>query len=92
MKSTLRPSAATLETVAASGRRRVHQGVQLDALLRAFRLGSKLIWAGMFPLKVDGEIAQCVSIEDYGDYNARDDGRIEPVDPLRRDWARLYRE
>jgi sugar diacid utilization regulator len=42
-----RPSAATLETVAASGRRRVHQGVQLDALLRAFRLGSKLIWAGV---------------------------------------------
>lgn len=42
-----RPSAATLEIAAASGRRRVHQGVQLDALLRAFRLGSKLIWAGV---------------------------------------------
>jgi len=52
----------------------------------------KLIWAGMFPLKVDGRIAQCISIEDYGDYNTREDGRIEPIDPMRRDWARLYRE
>ena len=53
----------------------------------------KVIWAGMFPLKVDGRIAQCVSIEDYGDYNAREDGRIEPIDPVtRRDWTRLTRE
>lgn len=41
------PSAATLDSVAASGRRRVHQGVPLDALLRAFRLGSKQVWAGV---------------------------------------------
>ncbi|HVZ02282.1 MAG TPA: PAS domain-containing protein [Dongiaceae bacterium] len=53
----------------------------------------KLIWAGMFPLKVNGRIAQCIAIEDYGEYNAREDGRIEPVDPAtRRDWARLHRD
>lgn len=53
----------------------------------------KVIWAGMFPLKVNGVIAQCVSIEDYGDYNAPEDGRFEPVDPaMRRDWLKLQRE
>jgi hypothetical protein len=53
----------------------------------------KLIWAGMFPLKVNGRIAQCVAIEDYGDYNAREDGRIEPPDSAaRNDWSRLTRD
>jgi len=42
-----RPAASTLDSVAASGRRRVHQGVPLDALLRAFRLGSKQVWAAV---------------------------------------------
>ena len=53
----------------------------------------KLIWAGIFPLKVNGVIAQCVSIEDYGDYNESEDGRVEPPDPAaKRDWSRLHRE
>lgn len=53
----------------------------------------KVIWAGIFPLKVNGVIAQCVSIEDYGDYNEREDGRVEPpLDPAaKRDWSRLNR-
>lgn len=52
----------------------------------------KLVWAGMFPLKVDGVVRQCVSIEDYGEYNESEDGRVERVDPAaRREWSRLYR-
>lgn len=53
----------------------------------------KVIWAGIFPLKVNGVIAQCVAIEDYGDYNEGEDGRVAPVDPeAKRDWSRLYRK
>ncbi len=53
----------------------------------------KLVWVGMFPLKVNGTIAQCVAIEDYGDFNEGDDGRIEPLDPqTKRDWSRLHRD
>lgn len=53
----------------------------------------KVIWAGIFPLKVGGRIAQCVSIEDYGDFNASEDGRLEPMDPdTKRDWSQLHRE
>jgi hypothetical protein len=53
----------------------------------------KLIWAGMFPLKIDGRIAQCIVIEDYDEYNAHEDGRVEPLDPVtRKDWARLTRD
>jgi len=52
----------------------------------------KVIWAGLFPLKVNGVIAQCVSIEDYGDLNEREDGRVEPMDPAtKRDWSTLHR-
>jgi hypothetical protein len=52
----------------------------------------KVIWAGLFPLKVDGVIAQCVSIEDYGDYNESEDGILGPLKPgTRRDWSRLHR-
>jgi hypothetical protein len=51
-----------------------------------------VIWAGIFPLKVNDVIAQCVSIEDYGDYSEREDGRVEPLDPAaKRDWSRLNR-
>jgi hypothetical protein len=53
----------------------------------------KVIWAGLFPLKVNGVIAQCVSIEDYGEYNLGEDGLLEPLDPsTKRDWAQLHRE
>lgn len=41
------PSQATIDAVGAAGRRRVHQGVPLDSLLRAFRLGTKRIWAAL---------------------------------------------
>jgi hypothetical protein len=52
----------------------------------------KVIWAGIFPLKLNGVIAQCVSIEDYGDYNESEDGRLEVLDPAtKRDWSRLHR-
>ena len=52
----------------------------------------KVIWVGLYPLKVNGVIAQCVSIEDYGEYNMAEDGRIEPLDPAtKRDWAQLHR-
>jgi len=52
---------------------------------------AKVVWAGLFPLKVNGTLAQCVSIEDYGDFDATQDGRLEPVDDAtKRDWARLH--
>jgi len=38
------PSADELEVFRASGRRRVHQGLSLPSLLRAFRLGSREMW------------------------------------------------
>ena len=53
----------------------------------------KVIWAGLFPLKLNGAIAQCVSIEDYGEFNESQDGHLEPLDPAtKRDWAQLHRE
>jgi hypothetical protein len=53
----------------------------------------KVIWAATFPLKVNGRIAQCVSIEDYGEYNESEDGRIAPLDPsTKREWGRLNRD
>jgi hypothetical protein len=39
---------------------------------------SRLVWMGIFPLKVDGQIRQCVSIEDYGPLGPQPD----PID-----WA-----
>ncbi len=41
------PSQSTIDAIDAAGRRRVHQGVPLDSLLRAFRLGTKRIWAAL---------------------------------------------
>ncbi len=38
------PSGEALESLREYGRRRVHQGVPLDALLRGFRLGSRELW------------------------------------------------
>ncbi|WP_321881804.1 PucR family transcriptional regulator [Burkholderia cepacia] len=38
------PSDAALEEFRAHGRRRVYQGVPLESLLRAFRLGSRELW------------------------------------------------
>jgi carbohydrate diacid regulator len=38
------PSAEGLEVFREYGRRRVYQGLPLDALLRAFRLGSRELW------------------------------------------------
>lgn len=38
----------------------------------------RLIWMGLFPLKVDGEIRQCIAIEDYGPLGPQPD----PID-----WA-----
>jgi hypothetical protein len=53
----------------------------------------KVIWVGLFPLKVNGVVAQCVSIEDYGEFNEGEDGRLEPLDPTtKRDWSRLHRD
>lgn len=52
----------------------------------------KEIAVGIFPLKVNGVVAQCVSIEDYGILNEFEDGHIEPADrQLYADWARLSR-
>jgi len=42
-----RPSQITIAAIDAAGRRRVHQGVPLGSLLRAFRLGTKRIWASL---------------------------------------------
>lgn len=52
----------------------------------------KLIWAGLFPLRVRGTIQQCVSIEDYGELNTVEDGNLQADDPHNRsDWAILHR-
>jgi hypothetical protein len=37
---------------------------------------ARLVWMGLFPLKVDGEIRQCISIEDYGPLGPQPD----PID------------
>lgn len=47
--------------------------------------GSKVIWAGLFPLKVDGRIAQCVSIEDYGELDGVKDAELRQQTVT--DWA-----
>lgn len=41
------PSHEVLEQTASFTRRRVHQGVTLDSLLRAFRIGSGVLWDAM---------------------------------------------
>jgi len=41
------PTVEVLEQISAVGRRRVHQSVSLESLLRAFRIGSKEIWASL---------------------------------------------
>jgi sugar diacid utilization regulator len=38
------PSAEEIETLAQTGRRRVHQGVALSSLLRGFRFGGREVW------------------------------------------------
>jgi hypothetical protein len=56
-------------------------------------LNHKLIWVGIFPLKVDGHISQCVAMEDYGEFNESEDGRIGPLDPAtKRDWSQFHRK
>ena len=51
----------------------------------------KVIWAGIFPLKVDGVITQCVAIEDYGELNRSDVDYLAPDDPqARNDWGKLH--
>lgn len=37
---------------------------------------TRLVWMGLFPLKLDGEIRQCISIEDYGPLGPQPD----PID------------
>jgi hypothetical protein len=37
---------------------------------------TRLVWMGLFPLKVNGEIRQCISIEDYGPLGPQPD----PID------------
>jgi hypothetical protein len=37
---------------------------------------ARLVWMGLFPLRVNGEIRQCVSIEDYGPLGPQPD----PID------------
>ncbi|HEY0229719.1 MAG TPA: helix-turn-helix domain-containing protein, partial [Dokdonella sp.] len=49
------PAADELEILRASGRRRVHQGLPLTSLLRAFRLGSREMWQVFLELGEDDE-------------------------------------
>jgi hypothetical protein len=52
----------------------------------------KHIRAALFPLKTDGVITQCVSMEDYGELNIVEDGTLHPDDSANgRDWATLHR-
>ena len=37
---------------------------------------ARLIWMGLFPLRVDGAVRQCIAIEDYGPLGPHPD----PVD------------
>lgn len=49
--------------------------------------GSKSIWAGIFPLRVNGKICQCVAIEDYGKLN--ENPTASSRDAAACDWASL---
>jgi hypothetical protein len=46
---------------------------------------SKVIWVGLFPLKVDGKICQCISIEDYGELSSGGPVILRRQRPT--DWA-----
>lgn len=46
--------------------------------------GSRVIWVGLFPFKVNGIISQCVSIEDYGEFDNLKDAELRVQTA---DWA-----
>jgi carbohydrate diacid regulator len=47
------PRAEEMEVIADAGRRRVHQGVSLSSLLRAFRYGGREVWNSLLALADD---------------------------------------
>ena len=50
------PSAQEIESLADAGRRRVHQGIALSSVLRAFRLGGLEAWSALLTVaEKDGE-------------------------------------
>jgi hypothetical protein len=52
----------------------------------------KHIWVAIFPLKTNGQITQCVVIEDYGELNVIEDGALHPDNSANgRDWATLHK-
>lgn len=62
------PTEAEFAQVAEHSRRRVHQGVSLSALLRAYRIGSRTLWMEMLKEAVsDGELQKelLVSVSPY---------------------------
>jgi sugar diacid utilization regulator len=50
------PTEEMLVPVAAAARRRVHQGVSLAAMLRAFRIGSRGFWVGLLEAAGDDSV------------------------------------
>ncbi len=51
----LLPSPAEMEILADTGRRRVHQGIPLTSLLRAFRFGGLEVWRSCLAFPEDNE-------------------------------------
>jgi hypothetical protein len=80
----------TLDEFATGEYRNVVEGIQLcyakcretgQAVIESYhwpndRDLSRLVWMGLFPLRVNGEIRQCISIEDYGPLGPQPD----PID------------
>lgn len=47
--------------------------------------GSRVIWVALFPFKVNGIISQCVTIEDYGEFDGVNDAELRSQTAA--DWA-----
>jgi carbohydrate diacid regulator len=62
------PLAEELEVLADAGRRRVHQGVSLASLLRAFRYGSREVWNSLLALADDDRVLRDELLFDVSRY------------------------
>ncbi|MDY0885237.1 PAS domain-containing protein [Dongia soli] len=49
--------------------------------------GARVIWVALFPFQINGTLSQCVSIEDYGEFDGVKDAELRPETGA--DWAGL---
>ncbi len=62
------PHADEIDVLADAGRRRVHQGVSLSSLLRAFRYGGREIWSSLLALADDDHVLRDELLFDVSRY------------------------